>query len=159
MKALRACAAAWLGIGALAQNSLGQENRNGEAGPITYVAGSSQKICQLTGEMDRELGQPTVNQTGTRFGLISADLGYSFETTGSCSSSSVTRNRPHVQPPAQRSQRSTAHRGRQRRDCVHLRCDGRPLSHARFRSRCDRRIQEPRRAERPGAARDHTSHE
>ncbi len=49
---------------------------------IRYVAGSSQKACQLVGETDRELNQPTVNQTETRFGLVGNDLGYSFEHNG-----------------------------------------------------------------------------
>ncbi|MDE3088980.1 MAG: DUF4185 domain-containing protein [Chloroflexota bacterium] len=49
---------------------------------IRYVAGSSQKVCQLTGETDREFNQPTVNQTETRFGLVGNDLGYSFEHNG-----------------------------------------------------------------------------
>jgi len=50
---------------------------------IVYVPGSSQKVCQLTGETDRELNQPTANQTASRFGLVSTDLGYSFEHNGS----------------------------------------------------------------------------
>ncbi len=49
---------------------------------IYYVAGSSQKICQLTGEDDKELGVPTLSQTETRFGLVGTDNGYSFEHNG-----------------------------------------------------------------------------
>jgi hypothetical protein len=49
---------------------------------ISYVAGSSQKICQLTGETDLQFNKPTTSQTETRYGLISADLGYSFEHNG-----------------------------------------------------------------------------
>ena len=45
---------------------------------IAYVAGSSQKVCQLTGEIDHELHRPTVNETVKRFWLIEADLGYSL---------------------------------------------------------------------------------
>jgi len=65
----------------------GQENAGPTLPPplpnaITYVAGSTQKICQLTGETDLQLGQPTASQTGTRFGLFGADLGYSFEHDG-----------------------------------------------------------------------------
>lgn len=52
------------------------------ASAIQYVAGSSHKVCQLTGETDRQLNQPTVNQTATRFGLLATDLGYSFEHDG-----------------------------------------------------------------------------
>jgi Domain of unknown function (DUF4185) len=49
---------------------------------VRYVQGSSQKVCQLVGETDRELNQPTVNQTETRVGLVGNDLGYSFEHNG-----------------------------------------------------------------------------
>lgn len=52
------------------------------ANKIFYVPGSSQKICQLTGEEDRQFHRPTVNQTATRFGMVSADNGYSFEHNG-----------------------------------------------------------------------------
>ena len=82
MKKLLVCVAALLGMSAFTQNSRGQVRKAGDAGRITYVAGSSQKICQLTGEMDRELQRPTVNETGKRFGLVSADHGYSFEHNG-----------------------------------------------------------------------------
>jgi hypothetical protein len=51
-------------------------------GVVTYVAGSTQKVCQLTGEKDRQLNQPTASQTTSRFGLVSTDLGYSFEHNG-----------------------------------------------------------------------------
>src|SRR5579871_6038779 len=54
----------------------------GAQGDITYVAGSTQKICQLTGEMDRQLGVPTASQTETRAGLVGADNGFSFEHDG-----------------------------------------------------------------------------
>ncbi len=49
---------------------------------IRYVPGSSQKICQLVGETDREFNQPTFNQTESRYGLVGDDLGYSFESNG-----------------------------------------------------------------------------
>ncbi len=52
------------------------------APPIRYVPGSVQKVCQLTGETDRQFHTPTVNQTATRFGLEETDLGYSFEHNG-----------------------------------------------------------------------------
>jgi hypothetical protein len=52
------------------------------AGGITYVPGSTKKVCQLTGETDRELKQPTASQTTSRYGLVSTDLGYSFEHNG-----------------------------------------------------------------------------
>ena len=49
---------------------------------IVYVAESSQKVCQLVGETDRQVNKPTANQTETRFGLVGNDLGYSFEHDG-----------------------------------------------------------------------------
>ncbi|HUH98624.1 MAG TPA: DUF4185 domain-containing protein [Anaerolineales bacterium] len=52
------------------------------AGNLVYVSGSTQKICQLVGETDREFNRPTANQTQSRFGLVGNDLGYSFESNG-----------------------------------------------------------------------------
>ena len=49
---------------------------------IVYVPGSTQKICQVTGETDLEFNQPTASQTETRYGLVRADHGYSFEHNG-----------------------------------------------------------------------------
>jgi hypothetical protein len=49
---------------------------------VTVVAGSTQKVCQLIGETDRETDQPTRSQTASRFGLLSTDLGSSFEFDG-----------------------------------------------------------------------------
>jgi hypothetical protein len=49
---------------------------------ISYLSGSTEKICQLTGETDRERGQPTLNRTESRFGLVGTDLGSSFEHDG-----------------------------------------------------------------------------
>jgi hypothetical protein len=55
------------------------------AGPtqqVVYVPGSTQKICQLTGEYDRERQQFTGNRTESRAGLVGTDLGASFEHNG-----------------------------------------------------------------------------
>ncbi len=49
---------------------------------ILYVPGSVQKICQVTGDTDLEFDQPTMSLTQTRFGLVRADHGYSFEHNG-----------------------------------------------------------------------------
>lgn len=49
---------------------------------VVYVPGSSQKVCQLTGQRDRERQQPTPNRTEARFGLVGTDLGFSFEHEG-----------------------------------------------------------------------------
>src|SRR5579864_8039897 len=47
-----------------------------------YVPHSTHKICQETGETDRELGKPTLNQTETNYGLVGTDLGSSFSWMG-----------------------------------------------------------------------------
>ena len=49
---------------------------------IILVPDSVRKICQLTGEMDRQTHQKTPNQTETRFQLFGTDLGSSFEHGG-----------------------------------------------------------------------------
>jgi hypothetical protein len=38
----------------------------------------TRKVAQLTGDIDRETGQKTLNETGTRFGIYGTDLGVSF---------------------------------------------------------------------------------
>jgi uncharacterized protein (TIGR03437 family) len=43
-----------------------------------FVPGSSQKVCQPNGEFDHETGLPTISQTESNYGLISADVGTSF---------------------------------------------------------------------------------
>jgi|GEM_PF-1345249 len=49
---------------------------------IVYMPGSTQKICQLIGDIDWETGQPTAARTFTNFGLDAADLGYPVEHLG-----------------------------------------------------------------------------
>jgi hypothetical protein len=49
--------------------------------PVSIVrrgAGGTSKICQLTGDTDRETGRPTLNRTGSRYGVFGTDLGFSF---------------------------------------------------------------------------------
>jgi hypothetical protein len=46
------------------------------------MIGTSQKICQLTGDVDWETGQPTPARTLTNFGLDAVDLGYPVEHSG-----------------------------------------------------------------------------
>ncbi|MBI3952210.1 MAG: DUF4185 domain-containing protein [Acidobacteria bacterium] len=53
-----------------------------QSSSVRYVPGSSQKICQLTGELDRERQQFTLNRTESRFGIWGTDLGASFEHDG-----------------------------------------------------------------------------
>jgi Domain of unknown function (DUF4185) len=49
---------------------------------VVLVPGSLRKVCQLTGERDRERGTPAFNRTESRFGVVGADLGASFEHDG-----------------------------------------------------------------------------
>jgi hypothetical protein len=49
---------------------------------IGYVPGSVKKLCQVTGDTDLEYGRPTLSLTQTRYGLVRADHGYSFEHDG-----------------------------------------------------------------------------
>ena len=49
---------------------------------VLYVAGSIEKVCQITGDTDLEFHQPTPSLTQTRYGLVRADHGYSFEHHG-----------------------------------------------------------------------------
>ena len=52
------------------------------ADSILYVPGSTAKVCQFTGQTDKEFNQPAVSQTEKRFGLVGTDRGYSFEHNG-----------------------------------------------------------------------------
>ena len=49
---------------------------------LRYVAGSTIKVEQLLGEEDKQLHQPTLSQTATRYGIEGTDLGNSFEHEG-----------------------------------------------------------------------------
>ncbi|MGB8214881.1 MAG: DUF4185 domain-containing protein [Anaerolineales bacterium] len=49
---------------------------------LVAVPGSTQKICQLLGDVDWETGQPTAARTLTNAGLAAADLGYPVEHQG-----------------------------------------------------------------------------
>jgi hypothetical protein len=49
---------------------------------LRYVPGSSVKVEQLLGEEDKQLHQPTLSQTATRYGIEGTDLGSSFESAG-----------------------------------------------------------------------------
>jgi hypothetical protein len=54
------------------------------AGPeeLVYLPNSTQRVGQLTGDLDRASGTPTLSQTGKRFGVVATDLGSSFEHKG-----------------------------------------------------------------------------
>ena len=45
---------------------------------ISVAMDSVRKVCQLTGEWDRERNEVAFNQTEARFGLFGTDLGSSF---------------------------------------------------------------------------------
>ncbi len=49
---------------------------------LSYEAGSSIKLQQLLGQEDKQLHQPTLNQTFVRYGIQGTDLGNSFESGG-----------------------------------------------------------------------------
>jgi len=49
---------------------------------VGYVAGSTQKLYQLTGECDRERNQFTLSRTASRFGVSGTDLGSNFGHNG-----------------------------------------------------------------------------
>lgn len=49
---------------------------------LVFVAGSTKRVCQLTGDLDRTSGRPTLSRIGKRFGIFGTDLGSSFEHDG-----------------------------------------------------------------------------
>jgi hypothetical protein len=51
-------------------------------GDVVYVPGSTQKLCQVTGEFDLQTRQPTINRTSSRFALAATDTRQSFEHDG-----------------------------------------------------------------------------
>ncbi len=53
-----------------------------EAPPAVRVVAATEKVCQLTGELDWETGRPTAARTRSSFGLDAADLGYPVEHRG-----------------------------------------------------------------------------
>lgn len=53
-----------------------------EIAELHYVPNSTKKVCQLTGDLDRQTGKPTLNRTGKRFRAVATDLGSSFEHKG-----------------------------------------------------------------------------
>src|SRR5208282_3916973 len=53
----------------------------GVQSPVTRI-GTTEKICQLTGDTDWDTGLPTPGRTFANFGLDAADLGYPVEHAG-----------------------------------------------------------------------------
>ncbi len=60
-----------------------QAPRERTAGPDHHRG--EPKVCQLTGDVDWETGQPTAARTFTNFGLDAVDLGYPVEHNGKLS--------------------------------------------------------------------------
>ena len=54
----------------------------GSTATVTYVPGSTHKINQLVGEIDKQTHQSTLSRTESRYQLQGTDLGYSFEHRG-----------------------------------------------------------------------------
>jgi hypothetical protein len=59
-----------------------KQDIDGVAKHVTYIRSSTQKICQVTGDYDRERRQQTKNLTESRYGVSGTDLGFSFEHQG-----------------------------------------------------------------------------
>ena len=49
---------------------------------LIFLTGSTVKVGQLTGDLDRTVGIPTLSRTRSRFGIDATDLGSSFEHRG-----------------------------------------------------------------------------
>jgi uncharacterized protein DUF4185 len=49
---------------------------------LTFIVGSTAKVEQLIGDLDKQRNAPTASQTLTRYGIEGTDLGYSFEHNG-----------------------------------------------------------------------------
>jgi hypothetical protein len=60
----------------------GQTKTEDGTPPPVILSGETQKICQLTGDVDWETGQPTAARTLKNFGLDAVDLGYPVEHNG-----------------------------------------------------------------------------
>jgi hypothetical protein len=73
----RAVCVAWLVATALPCSLAADQPRR-----LVYVAGSTVKVCQLTGDVDRQTQKPTPSRTASRFGVAATDLGSSFEHKG-----------------------------------------------------------------------------
>jgi hypothetical protein len=63
-------------------NTTASPNPPPSAGTLVYVTGSTQKVCQLTGNIDWETGLPTAARTFSNYGLDATDLGYPVENQG-----------------------------------------------------------------------------
>jgi Domain of unknown function (DUF4185) len=75
-------ATAFLAAGLLSFASSAARAEKGIAPPPPIRVGASEKICQLTGDVDWESGAPTAARTFAEFGLDATDLGYPVEHDG-----------------------------------------------------------------------------
>ena len=69
-------------VSAAAVGIVASSSRSAEPDQLGYVPNSTKKVCQLTGDLDREGGIPTLSKTEKRFGVVATDLGSSFEHKG-----------------------------------------------------------------------------
>jgi hypothetical protein len=81
---LAGCAAATATLAACGRSARKPPVPAATPGPIrlSYIPDSTNKVEQLIGDYDKQLGRPTVNQTESRYGVIGTDLGNSFEHQG-----------------------------------------------------------------------------
>jgi hypothetical protein len=77
-----ACRAARPGSGSPTLPNASAAGDSGQGTTLTYVPGSTHKINQLIGELDKQTHQPTLSRTESRYQLQGTDLGYSFEHLG-----------------------------------------------------------------------------
>ncbi|MBN1589410.1 MAG: DUF4185 domain-containing protein [Pirellulales bacterium] len=61
----------------LPRSSVAEEQKR-----LAYEVGSTVKVCQLTGDLDRQTKQSTLSRTATTAGVAATDLGSSFEHDG-----------------------------------------------------------------------------
>ena len=73
---------AWAVLFLAAAAQAGRAGAQEGAPPAVTRVGETQKICQLTGDVDWETGRPTAARTLTNFGLDAVDLGYPVEHEG-----------------------------------------------------------------------------
>ncbi len=61
---------------------LGSDRAGSSPATLTYIPGSTHKINQLLGELDKQTHPLTLSRTESRYRLQGSDLGYSFEHEG-----------------------------------------------------------------------------
>ena len=67
---------------AMEQNATSAASSSLSPGILVALPGTTEKICQLTGNVDWETGLPTAAKTLSNYGLDAVDLGYPVENQG-----------------------------------------------------------------------------